>query len=244
MKKLYFPPSGFGFWYQLGVFNRIYESNDIILGCSSGSLICLISILNKEDRNFERMSEIALKIQKEKLKYINLHVYVSEFINSIFEIINTYDDNYIKKKLSKIGIIISTLNYYSLVKKIITPDNLHHLRDCIIASCYIPIISRHKNLFYYQFSGMYCIDGAFCSFFSKNDQYLCINSLKYTSIIPCSYHKAHSIYYQGLSNNVNKYQGNGMILLIIICNNIYDLLYHIKHICYNIIKYILYEKIH
>ena len=91
---------------------------------------------------------------------------------------------------------------------------------------------------------MYCIDGAFCSFFSKNDQYLCINSLKYTSIIPCSYHKAHSIYYQGLSNNVNKYQGNGMILLIIICNNIYDLLYHIKHICYNIIKYILYEKIH
>jgi len=54
VKKYYFPPIGFGFWFQLGVLNSIKNNNYIIYGSSAGSIICLMNILKPEDRKLEK----------------------------------------------------------------------------------------------------------------------------------------------------------------------------------------------
>ena len=46
IKNYYFPPSGFGFWYQLGVLESLKDSEYKLFGSSSGSLICLVSLLD------------------------------------------------------------------------------------------------------------------------------------------------------------------------------------------------------
>ena len=244
MKQYYYPPSGFGFWYQLGIFNTIHKDEDIVLGSSSGSLICLISMLKKEHRKFKIISDISLKLIKEINQY-NLHLYVTRFIEAIFLIINQYDTNYVKKSLSKVYIIITKVQFPLLTQKIINPSDLYELKESIIASCYIPILSRSDNLLYYNFNNMKCIDGVFSSIFNSKKGYKTINSITYASVIPCSYNKAKNMYDKGLSG-FNEYENvwSLMIILNVIYNNIYDILYTIKCICYTIFNKKLNEKIY
>ena len=197
MKKYYYPPSGFGFWYQLGIFNNIHKNEDIVLGASSGSLICLISILKKEHRKFKIISDISLHLIKEINKY-NLHLYVTKFIEAIFLIIHQYDCEYIKNRLSKIYIIITEVKFPLLTQKIINPKNLYELKEAIIASCYIPILSKSDNLLYYRFNDMKCIDGVFSAIFNSKKDFKTINSIAYASVIPCSFNKAKNMYHKGL----------------------------------------------
>ena len=46
MYNIYFSPCGFGFWYQLGILNSNNYENNNLYGSSSGSLICLLSLLD------------------------------------------------------------------------------------------------------------------------------------------------------------------------------------------------------
>ena len=234
MKQYYFPPSGFGFWYQLGVFNRIHDNQDIILGSSSGSLICLISILKKKDRNFDTISDLSLKIIKEIDQY-NLHLYVIKFIKAIFLIINQYDIYYVKERLSKIYVIISVIHFPLVTQQVINPKSLHELKEAISASCYIPILSRCNQIWYYSFNNMKCIDGVFSSAFNSKPTFKTINSLQYASVIPCSFTKARFMYTKGLLNlDDNPNNINLKLILNLIYNNICDILYTIKCICYTI----------
>ena len=234
MRQYYYPPSGFGFWYQLGVFNIVHKDEDIVLGSSSGSLICLISILKKEHRQFKIISDISLDLIKEINQY-NLHFYVTRFIEAIFLIINQYDSEYIKERLSKVYIIITDVQFLSLNQVIVNPKDLQVLKEAITASCYIPMLSRFNNLLYYPFNNMKCIDGVFSSKFTSKKGFKTINSIVYASVIPCSYNKAKKMYDKGLSG-VDEYENLWCITIIfnVIYNNIYDILYTLKCICYTI----------
>ena len=48
MYNIYFPPCGFGFWYELGILNSNKYDNYNLYGSSAGSLICLLSLLDKK----------------------------------------------------------------------------------------------------------------------------------------------------------------------------------------------------
>ena len=53
IKKFYFPPVGFGFWFQFGVLNSIKDENFLTYGSSGGSIICLLSILKPLIKNWK-----------------------------------------------------------------------------------------------------------------------------------------------------------------------------------------------
>lgn len=67
IKNIYFPPCGFGFWYLLGVLNSQNYNDYNLYGSSAGSLICLVSLLNKNDRNLNTILNLCIDIQKKKL---------------------------------------------------------------------------------------------------------------------------------------------------------------------------------
>ena len=87
IKKFYFPPVGFGFWFQFGVLNSIKDENFLTYGSSGGSIICLLSILKPEDRNFENILSIFNKIRYNYKYNINLYTFINDFIKQIFIII-------------------------------------------------------------------------------------------------------------------------------------------------------------
>ena len=189
IKKYYFPPIGFGFWFQLGVLNTILDENYITYGSSGGSIICLLSILKPKDRNFENILFIFNKIRF-KYKYsINLYIFINDFIKQIFTIIKTYDDQYISNKLKTIFIELSQIHIwyifpYKITSSFIQPDNLSHLRKLIIASCYVPFFTVYNyNPFFYTIDNKKYFDGFFGSF-SNHSNLIKINSYQYSTLVP------------------------------------------------------------
>ena len=189
IKKYYFPPVGFGFWFQYGVLNSINDDKCIIYGSSGGSIICLLSILKPQDRNFENILSIFNKIRYNYKYNINLYTFINDFIKQIFIIIQTYDEQYISNKLKTIFIEVSQIHsYYFIPYKItssfIQPTNLSQLRQLIIASCYVPLFTIcNYNPFFYTINKKKYFDGFFGSF-SNHPNLIKINSYKYSTLIP------------------------------------------------------------
>ena len=160
MKTYYFPPAGFGFWYQLGMLENIDLTENNIIGSSAGSLICLVSILDKKDRNINDLLNIANDIKNnltnnKLFDRFNLFNYTDKFIIKLLNILEKYPERIISERLKKILIKVTyiKMNYLfipNLKNKIIKPKNLKELRDLVNASCYIPFFSYNKNPLFYE----------------------------------------------------------------------------------------------
>lgn len=211
----YFPPCGFGFWYQVGVLQSIKDSEYKLYGSSAGSLICLVSLLDN-NKKVDYLLNKALIIQqlinkKEIIQIFNIYNYVSEFTNLLIKKLKEDNLEKINKKLKNIYICVSeikfTKNYIPyLESKFINPTDLDDLKELIISSCYIPLFSYYENLFYYKYKEKYYIDG----YFSKNKEnynYIEIASGKYATLIPCNLKRAKEMYNEGLgySHKKNKF---------------------------------------
>ncbi len=89
IKKYYFPPCGFGFWYQLGVLESIKDSEYKLYGSSAGSLICLVSLLDSDEKvNYLLNKALMIKQLINKrgiIQIFNIYNYVSEFTNLLIK---------------------------------------------------------------------------------------------------------------------------------------------------------------
>lgn len=228
MRKYYFPPSGFGFWYQLGILSKLDEDS-VIYGSSSGSLICLIYLLDKKYKNFDYLSCLANKIKNEIGYNYNLYVYVHKFVLKIISILYSQDIRKTMKRMKNIYIQYSKFSYIGFRLKIETVfknpinfDNLYHL---IQASCYIPILSRHRSLLYYEIDNELAIDGFFSNLSNVSNELIKINSYDYIHIIPCSKKKAKLWYNEGINYKfTNNKQFSFIILIKVICINILEII--------------------
>ena len=241
IKKYYFPPVGFGFWFQLGVLNSIKDENYMICGSSAGSITCLMNVLKPEDRNIHDIILISNKIRN-KYKYnINLFHFINDFIKQIYTIIQTYDDTHISNKLKTTYIELSQIHtYYSIPYKItssfIQPNDLSHLQKLIIASCFVPFLTIHNyNPFYYIIDDKKYFDGFFGSC-SNHKKLIKIDSYKYSTLVPKSDKHFKKIYYLGCNYKFTETNTNFSILTFfqITFNIFFDLLIYIFYI----IKYI------
>lgn len=189
MIKFYFPPAGFGLWYQLGILHTIQKkyTEYHLYGGSAGSIICILSILKEKDSTFENIVKISDKIRK-TIFNLNYYYYLDLFIKEIFKIINNYKIEYIQEKLKKIFIEVSeiniSMNLNFFERKFINPKNLTELRNLCIASCYLPFLFNYKNPIYYRIEDKKYCDGFFSNFSNVNDSFIKINSYDYATIVP------------------------------------------------------------
>ena len=155
----YFPPAGFGFWYQLGILENIDIKKCKILGSSAGSLICVITLLNDEDKSIENIIKICESIlnninEGSILGKYNLFNYVEQFLDKFLKIIEKYPNEIIEERLNKIFIKLSCITYYYFIpylnNEIKNPKSLEELRNLVLSSCYVPIISYNKNPFFLE----------------------------------------------------------------------------------------------
>ena len=215
-KKIYFNPCGFGFWYQLGVLNSIIDEDVYIYGASSGSLICLISILKKKDRNIvdllDKCNEIKNNLfKKGPMYFVNIYNYSSSLVEVIFNkmISEKYSEEYIQNKLKYINIYVTEIKFKGskkkklphLKSKFINPKNIDELREFVISSCYFPILSYHKNFFYYKYKNKCLID--ICFLKNLDDPTIHAVQSEYSTIIPCDSVKALQMYNKGLKYSFN-----------------------------------------
>ena len=233
MYNVYFPACGFGFWYELGILNSKDYENYNIYGSSSGSLICLLFLLDKEEREIKKILEECIYIEniinsKNIVSKLNLYNYSSLLCDRIIKKLEKKESKKINEKLEKIYIEVTEIKkMYGIIpyikSKNINPKNLLELRELVISSCYVPILSYYKSLFYYELNNKYYIDGIFGNLISKKrNNIIKINSLKYSLFIPINKETAENLYNEGLNSN-NKEDNIIIILLNIIYCNIKNL---------------------
>lgn len=239
--KVYFPPCGFGFWYQFGILDSLSEKDLNIYGSSAGSLICLIYLLDEEDRDVLKILDDCKKIgenisKKGIIQFFNTYNYTSNFCNYIIDKIKNYSPEKINNKLLKINIEVTKIRFkYNipyLESKFINPTNLEELRNYVIASCYIPLFSYYKSFFYYKYKNEYFIDGAFGNLTNRKIDCKIINSHKYGSIIPCDDKYALVMYKEGLKfdlNNQEEINKFSIIYFFIYLKNILVNLFNLLH---------------
>lgn len=224
MYNIYFPPCGFGFWYELGILNSNKYENCNLYGSSAGSLICLLSLLDKEERNIYNILNDCIDIKniiysKSSFAKLNLYNYSSLLCEKIIKKLEKKELKKINEKLDKIYIEVTEIKLlYGIIPYItseyIKPKNLLELKNLILGSCYIPLLSFYKNIFYYKFNNKYYIDGYIGSFINKDKENIIkINCSKYISLIPCNKKIAIELYNNGLNNNI-KVNDNNIILKI------------------------------
>jgi len=163
--KLYFPPSGFGFWYYLGQYSRLstMDYNECV-GASSGSLLCICTLLDKDKKAdlFEFVKSLALNTlteYREQTSFVNLYILNNIFIDQLFQQIDwtTVD-------LSKLKIITTQVQfkYWAvpvLSKRETVPETKEELKELTLASTYIPFISNYQYKLYYTIGAEHFIDG-------------------------------------------------------------------------------------
>lgn len=163
--KLYFPPSGFGFWYYLGQYSRIstMDYNECV-GASSGSLLCICTLLDKDKKAdlFEFVKNIALNTlteYREQTSFGNLYRLNKIYIEKLFQQIDwtTVD-------LSKLKIVTTQVQfkYWAvpvLSKRETVPETKEELKELALATTYIPFISNYNYKLYYTIGTEHFIDG-------------------------------------------------------------------------------------
>jgi len=201
MKKYYLPPIGFGLFYQLGALeNVINNENYELYGSSGGAIVCLLSILKKEDRDIFFLMNITKKIRQKF--YFNFYPYLNHFIKEVFIILDSYDNTYIEQKLKTIYIEVTEIcHIFHLKRRFIQPQNLIELKDLVISSCYLPFVFWHRNPFYYQVKDKKYFDGFFGNFSNITNDFIKIDSYQFATIVPSTESKFVSDYQKGKMYN-------------------------------------------
>ncbi len=169
MKTYYFPAGGFGFWYLLGKYKQLEKSiDDVYIGSSAGSLICVCSLIDKKYNLFETVLKCAMKTLKkckQKTQTINLYFVTSIFLDKLEAFV---DKNTLAVNLTRIKIQVTEINGFHIKKHQIQPKSWEHLKRLCVASCYIPLICNWDWKLYYEIDGLSCIDGFFADLYYPN----------------------------------------------------------------------------
>lgn len=182
-KKYYFPPIGFGLWYQFGVLHAIPEEEDSELyGSSGGSVVCFVSLLKKEDCDLDTILKLYQKIYRSH--WWDFSQCLHQFLKQIGIILQSYEDSYLRKKLSRIYIEVSEWKWGYVRGKFIQPTSIQDLQHLVQASCYVPILFWQKNPFFYSWKDEWYFDGFFANFSQIDDSFIKINSYQYGTMIP------------------------------------------------------------
>ncbi len=163
--KLYFPPSGFGFWYYLGQYSKIssMDYNECI-GASSGSLLCICTLLDKEKKAdlFEFVSSLSLNTlteYKKQTSVVNFYILNDIFIDKLFEKIDWSTVDLSKLKIITTHVQFKYLTVPVLSKRETIPQTKEELKELTLASTYIPFISNYQYKLYYTIDNEQFIDG-------------------------------------------------------------------------------------
>ena len=198
----YFPPCGFGFWYLLGIYETIKNDNNILIGASAGSLICVCSLLKKEDlinTVIKCAEETKTEYNKKTVLFYNFYNITYLFLDKLF---NYIDKEKLEDNLKNIRIQTAEISgLIHIVKHQIEPRTLNHLRELVLASCYIPVLSNYNNLLYYIVDGKKMCDGILVDLYMQNThktfdvtKYKCLTNLL---MIP-SHTKIMNMYNDGI----------------------------------------------
>jgi hypothetical protein len=178
---IYFPPTGFKFWYYLGQYAKYIDTKqsnepiipDECIGSSSGALLCICTLLRNRYKNkealFELIKSIALDTLSEYKKhtcFINLYTLNRIFIDKLFEKIDISD----RHSLSKIKIISTKLSFkYGFIPMIqmheSIPSTMNELKELILAATYVPFLSNHDYKLYYTINNEHFIDGGIIDYY-------------------------------------------------------------------------------
>jgi hypothetical protein len=169
MGVYYFPACGFGFWYLLGKYQQLKKSeDDIYIGSSAGSLICVCSLIDTKYKFFETIVDYAFEslYEYKRTTYtINLYTLVSIFLDNLEAFI---DREKLMFNLTRLRIQITEINDFCVKKHQIQPQSWSHLKQLCIASCYIPLLSNYNYGLRYTVDGINCVDGFIADLYYPN----------------------------------------------------------------------------
>jgi len=182
-KKYYFPPVGFGLWYQFGVLSTISDTTSYELyGSSGGSIVCFVSLLKKEDCDFGSIFRIYQDVYKSH--WYNLYQCLNQFLKQIEVIVQSYDEEYIQMKLKRIRIEVAEWKWGGLCGHLIQPKTLEELHHLVLASCFVPFLFWRPCPFFYVWQKKWLLDGFFANFSQVDSTFIKINSYQYSTLIP------------------------------------------------------------
>ena len=152
MTKLYFPGGGFGFWYLLGIYMKLRDTlpnfrNYQLIGCSAGSLICLVSLLKEEYINLEFFVFLYQQAREEQSGMLNTY----DLINSLFNLTVDYIDyENLSLNLSNLYIHTTEITFFwgclpCVKKNIEQAVNLEYFRQLCLSSCQLPFFGRSTD---------------------------------------------------------------------------------------------------
>ena len=210
MSTLYFPGGGFGFWYLLGIYlkKREQQNENIkyqLVGCSAGSLICLVSLLKEEYINFYFIFEIYHQAINNQKGIVNTYC----LLDSLFILIEDYlDYEKLSLNLQNLAIHITEVNFICgclphFRKKIIQPENLSHLKKLCLSSCQIPFFGRSPDhCCFLLLDNKLVLDGMFSENQLIEDEYhQLFDASQYSSLCFPSQIQIQEMFFQGYNSN-------------------------------------------
>jgi len=199
VQTLYFPPSGFGFWYYLGQYERLSSIpyNECV-GASSGSLLCICTLLDKDKKldMFDFVKTLALNTLAEytqQTKIVNLYIMNDIFIEQLFQHID-----WTTADLSKLKIITTQVSFKYWIVPVISkretvPKTKEQLRDLTLATTYIPFISSYHFKPYYTIGNEHFIDGGILDWYTPSAYF----SVRSSSLIMPTVESVFKSYFEG-----------------------------------------------
>jgi hypothetical protein len=204
MKTYYFPACGFGFWYLLGKYKQLDKTDDdIYIGSSGGSLVCVCSLIDKKYNLFEIVFKCALEslYEYKQITYmVNLYIVVSIFLDKLEPFI---DKDTLAVKLTRIKIQVTEINGFYIKKHQIQPKSWFHLKQLCLASCYIPFVCNWNWRLRYEMEGLYFIDGVVADLYSPN-LFQTFDVSGYRGLIIPSAERVTKMYLTGLNESNKK----------------------------------------
>lgn len=233
-KKYYFPPVGLGLWYQYGALHSLPKNENYDLyGSSGGSIICFLSILKPEDGDIKSLLIISETIRKNNLA--SYYSYLTQFLKQMLLMMQNYEDDYLREKLSHIYIEVSEWTSRGIKGDFIQPKSILEAYHFVIGSCYVPFLFYHRNPFFYEYNNHYYFDGFFHQFSNVSDEYIKINSYQYSTLVPKRAQHVINLYQKGRKHNFAHINNafTCFVFLYITCNIFSDLCcYSIENIYY------------
>jgi hypothetical protein len=204
MVVYYFPACGFGFWYLLGKYQQLEKSaEDIYIGSSAGSLICVCSLVDTKYNLFETVLKCALETLYEykPITYmVNLYIVVSIFLDKLEAFV---DKDKLTVHLTRIKIQVTEINGFYIKKHQIQPKSWIHLKQLSLASCYIPFVCNWNWRLRYEMDGLKFVDGGFAELYYPN-LFQTFDVSGYRGLIIPSAERVTKMYLTGLNESNNK----------------------------------------